>query len=231
VYEWIEMFKNGRTSMTDAELSGHPNTATTEQNEERARELILKTRRVTFDKIAKQLNISIGSAYSVEHDNLRFHKVCARWASKELTDEHKHMRLDICSHHLVRYLEEGDNFLQRIITGDETRVHHYQPETKRKIMQWKQPSSPAAKEFKTQPSASKLMFTIFWDSQRPILETYPERGATVISATYYDMLQRERPVVARQYPSPYCGPHVGNLQEIELGNHGTSSSQSRFGAI
>jgi predicted transcriptional regulator len=33
-------------------------------------QLILQNRRVTVDEIAKQLNISIGSAYSVVHDNL-----------------------------------------------------------------------------------------------------------------------------------------------------------------
>jgi hypothetical protein len=32
VYEWIEMFKNGRMSVTDAERLGHP--TTTAQNEE-----------------------------------------------------------------------------------------------------------------------------------------------------------------------------------------------------
>jgi len=35
------------------------------------------------------------------------------------------------------------------------------------------------------------MLTVFWDSQGPILETYQERGTTVTSATYCDMLQRE----------------------------------------
>jgi hypothetical protein len=99
------------------------------------------------------------------------------------------MRLDICSRHLVRYREEGDNFLQRIVTGEETSVHHYQPETKRKSMQWKHPSSPAAKKFKTQPSAGELMLTIFCGSQWPILQTYLERGTTVTSATYCDMFQ------------------------------------------
>ena len=34
------------------------------------------------------------------------------------------------------------------------------------------------------------MLTILWDSQEPILETYQERGTTVTSATYCDMLQR-----------------------------------------
>jgi transposase len=68
VYEWIEMFKNSRTSVTDAERSGHPTTATTSQNEERARKLILQNRRVMVEELAKQLNITIGSAYSVVYD-------------------------------------------------------------------------------------------------------------------------------------------------------------------
>jgi hypothetical protein len=63
-----------------------------------------------------------------------------------------------------------------------TRVHCYQPETKRKSMQWKHPSSPVVKKFKMQPSAGNLMLTITWDSQEPILETYLERGTTVTSA-------------------------------------------------
>jgi len=35
------------------------------------------------------------------------------------------------------------------------------------------------------------MLTDFWDSHGPILETYQERGTTVTSATYFDMLQGE----------------------------------------
>jgi hypothetical protein len=58
---------------------------------------------------------------------------------------------------------EDDNFLQRIVTGDETWIHHYQPQTNRKSMQWKYTSS-VEKKFMTQPSAGKLILTIFWDS-------------------------------------------------------------------
>jgi hypothetical protein len=147
--------------VTDAERSGCPTTATAAQNEERARELILQNKRVKVDEIAEQLNISIGSAYFVVYENLQFHKLCARWVPKELTNEHKRMHLDIFSHNLAHYHDEGDNFLQQFVTGNGTWVHNSQPETKWKSMQWKHPSSPIVKKFKTQPSASKLMLTIF----------------------------------------------------------------------
>jgi hypothetical protein len=93
------MSKNGLTSATDAVPSGRPTKTTSAQNGERARELIPLNRRVAMDEIAKQLNISIGSAYSVVHVNLHFHKVCVWLVSKNLMDELKRMRLDICSRH------------------------------------------------------------------------------------------------------------------------------------
>jgi hypothetical protein len=116
----MDMFKNGHTSVTDAGCLGCPATATIAQNEERSRVLFLQNRRVMVNEIAKQLNISIQSAYSVVHDNLQFREVCARWVRKELMDEHKHMHLHVCSCHWACYCKEGDNFLKRIITGDET---------------------------------------------------------------------------------------------------------------
>lgn len=76
--------------MTGAECSGHPTAATTTLNEERARELSLQDRRVKVWQNREQLNIGIGYAYSMMHDNFQFHKMCASYVPKELTNEHKH---------------------------------------------------------------------------------------------------------------------------------------------
>ena len=51
VYEWIEMFENGRTSVTDAERSGRPATATNTRNEERTLEPIRENRRITVKSL------------------------------------------------------------------------------------------------------------------------------------------------------------------------------------
>jgi len=153
VYEWIEMFENGHTSVMDAERSGRPATATTTRNKERTLELIRENRRITVEEYAGRLNVSVGSAYSLIHDSLKFSNVCARWVPKELTEDHKRKRLDACSRHLARYHEEGDNFLQQTVTGDETWIHHYEPESKRQSMQGKHPSSPVARRNRRQESS------------------------------------------------------------------------------
>jgi hypothetical protein len=52
-------------------------------------------------------------------------------------------------------------FLERIVTADEIWVHHYEPDSKAQSMAWKRPTSPVAKKFKSQPSAGKIMLTLF----------------------------------------------------------------------
>jgi hypothetical protein len=78
--------------------------------------------------------------------------------------------------HLLRYADEGGDMLNRIVTGDESWMHLYQPEQKRASVQWKHPDSLSVKKFKVTPSAGKLMLTVFWDSQGVLLIHFQKRG-------------------------------------------------------
>jgi hypothetical protein len=71
--------------------------------------------------------------------------------------------------------------LERIVTADETWLHHYEPESKAQSMAWKRPTSPVAKEFKSQPSVGKIMVTISWDMKGAILVNFTPNGETVNS--------------------------------------------------
>jgi len=79
-------------------------------------------------------------------------------------------------------------FLERIITTDETWVHHYKPDSKAQSMAWKCLTSPVAKKFKSQPSAGKIMLTLFWDMEGAILVHFTPKGETVNSQNYCDVL-------------------------------------------
>ena len=90
-----------------------------------------------------------GFTYNIAHNDLGYKKVCIRLVPRQLSDDHKRARQSICQEHLDRHAREGDGFLHRNVTGDESWVYHYEPESKRQSMQWKHPSSPANKKFKT----------------------------------------------------------------------------------
>ena len=48
----------------------------------------------------------------------------------------KNCSVQISKTMLARYEKEGDTFIHRIVTCDETWVHHYTPKTKRASKQW-----------------------------------------------------------------------------------------------
>jgi hypothetical protein len=84
VYEWAEMFQNGRTILTDTERLGLPSISTSDDKQDQDRAMILDDRRTTIIDIATRLVISQGSAHSIVHDILGYHTVCARWVPNSL---------------------------------------------------------------------------------------------------------------------------------------------------
>jgi hypothetical protein len=93
--------------------------------------------------------------------------------------------------HLLQYADEGENMLNRIVAGDESWMHHYQPKSECASIQWKHPSSP---------SAGKVMFTVFWDSQGVLLTHFQKGGENVNSALYCEVSLKLQDVVHRKRP-------------------------------
>ena len=196
VYEWCTKFKNGVISVTDCSRPGQAHRVVTPESIATVERLVQGNRRLTVDDNATHLDISHGSAHHIISDVLQYHKVSARWVPRQLTPELKQRRIDACQELLRRFETEGGGFLSRIVTGDETWVHYHEPETKRASKEWRHPSSPKPKKFRTQPSAGKVMLTLFWDERGVILEHYMPRGNTVTSATYTELLRNHlRPAI------------------------------------
>ena len=196
VYEWSRKFANVVTSVEDAPRPGQAQRVVTPQNIAAVEAIVMENRRVTLNDIAACLKISHGSAHHIVHDVLQFHKVSARWVPRQLTPELRERRVDACEELLRRFEREGDGFLARIVTGDETWVHFHQLETKTASKECCHSSSPKPKKFRTEPSAGKVMLTLFWDEKGVILEHYTPRGTTVTSASYSDLLKNHlRPAI------------------------------------
>ena len=66
---------------------------------------------------------------------------------------------------LSSYENDPGDFIKRVLTQDETWVHHFYPESKMQSKQWKHPGSPPPNKFKSVNSAGKRMISIFWDIQ------------------------------------------------------------------
>ena len=129
------------------------------------------------------LRISHGSVSTILHDRLGMCKLTASWVPKSLSYEQMATRVSVCSALLKRFRSK-DDFLLRLVTVDDTWVHCYEPENKAQSHQWVGPESPRPKKFKMQPSAGKVMATVFWDAKGVImLDVLPKRSK--ITVVYY----------------------------------------------
>ena len=162
---WVGEFKCGRTSLEDEARSGCPLDATDEEMCKKVRDLVYSDRRIQVEEIAQALGISHGSVSTILHDHVGMHKLTARWVPKSLSDEQMATRASV----LLKRFRSKDDFLLHLVTVDETWVHYYEPENKAQSRQWVGPGSPRPKKFKTQPSAGKVMATVFWDAKGVIM--------------------------------------------------------------
>ncbi len=123
---------------------------------------------------------------------------------------------------LQRYNDDGDKFLTSIVTGDESWCPHFQPESKRKSLQWKHTDSPPPKKFKTlHTSAGKVLLSFFFDSEGPLLVDFLEHGARINAHRYCETLLKLRNALKSKRPGKLsrgvillhdnARPHTANL--------------------
>ncbi|CAF1081757.1 unnamed protein product [Rotaria sp. Silwood1] len=199
VFEWAHRFKDGRLSIEDDPKCGRPITATDDQTVKAIESLIIEDRRITIHQIADAVGISTGTVDGIIHDQLHMTKVSARWVPHLLTPDQRYERVQACQELLARYSTEGNDFLFRIITGDESWLYYYDPESKQSSKQWKRADSPPPTKLKQQKSAGKVLYSFFWDHKGIILKQSVPAGVTITKTYYANILVNElHPEIKKQ---------------------------------
>ena len=128
----------------------------TADNVERVKQMVRGDRRLIVLMIADELEINRDSVCKIITEDLGMRKICAKMAPKLLDDDQKERHMKVCQD-ILEYLQTEPDLLQRVITGDESWIFEYDPETKRQSLQWKCPSSPRPKKARQSRSKIKLM--------------------------------------------------------------------------
>ena len=87
----------------------------------------------------------MGPRDAILTDDLHMKCVCAKFLPCLLTDDERKQHKKIAGD-LFENSCEDMQFLKNIMTGDESWVYGYNPETKQQLSQWKGPMSPRPKK-------------------------------------------------------------------------------------
>jgi histone-lysine N-methyltransferase SETMAR len=190
VYDWIQRFREGQSDTNDAPRSGRPRTSLTDENIRRVQMLIEEERRITVREISYATGINICSVHHILKENLNMSKLCARWIPRLLTQTQKNDRTTIAKTNL-KLADRDPSFMERIVTVDETWICCYDPESKEQSKVWLPRGSDPPLKAKVYPSVGKVMATVFWDAEGILLVDYLEKGLTINSEYYSNLLRND----------------------------------------
>jgi len=191
VSKWVQRFEDGWETVDDAPRPGAPRSSTSSDNIQRVQHALDDDRGATLRQLEDLLAIPMKSIHRIISDHLHMTRVVARWVPKLLTPVQLQERVQMCRHLLNAYQNEPD-FLGRLVTGDETWFHFYEPETKQQSSVWKATHEPPPVKAKAVQSAGKRMATVFWDREGILLIEWLPEGRTINAQYYCEILERLR---------------------------------------
>ncbi|XP_035232016.1 uncharacterized protein LOC118203836 [Stegodyphus dumicola] len=137
----------------------HSRCLSTPRNEDKivqVQAVVHSDRCLTIQEIAQECGISIGSCDEILRKDLNMRRVSAKLVLRLLTEDQQFQRLAISSY-LFQSASKNPEFMKLIVTGDESWIYGYDPETKQESSQWKSPRSPQPKKARQVRSQIKVM--------------------------------------------------------------------------
>ncbi|XP_064111478.1 protein GVQW3-like [Macrobrachium nipponense] len=131
-YHWFNRFSDGNEQVEDEPRSGAPKSARKGVNIEEVQRLVMQDCQISVRMLSEALGISIGTVETVLTEDLKLHKVCAKFMPKILSDDQRQFCVESCTD-ILEMTEADSGFLNKVVTGDESWVftYSYDPESKR----------------------------------------------------------------------------------------------------
>lgn len=188
VYRWFKAFTNGLDNVKDRNRSGRLQTAITSRNIAAVKTLMEDDDRYTVREIPYYLNISTGSTQTILTKELNLRKVCARWVPRLLTQDQKKERVSLAKETLKKFKKLDSKKISELIMGDKTWIYYFEPQRRINKKQWLRKDQARPTIVKRTKNAKKVMYTVFFNSQGPVVQVAVPGGKTVTGKFYRDKI-------------------------------------------
>ena len=158
---------------------GRPVSVLTEKIVATVKTLIEEDARYSVQEIEELHCIHSSSVLKILHERLGLRKICAHWVPHLLTDEQKQSRVILASQVIEKYDRFDPRRLEEIVTGDETWIYPFQPNSKAKNKVWVSSEGDRPVIARCCKTSNRMLYTIFFDSKGPVLHIPVPKGSSV----------------------------------------------------
>ena len=140
-----------------------------------------------MQEIEELSGIYSSSVLKILREQLGLRKICARWVPHLLTDKQKQSRVRLA----LQVIEKNDKCdprrLEEIVTGDETWIYHFQPDSKAKNKVWVSSEGNRPSIAGRCKTSNSMLYAIFFDSKVPVLQIPVPKGSSVTGKFYREV--------------------------------------------
>ena len=201
VFKWVCRFNDGRESIENDPRMGRPVSVLREKNIATLKTLIEKDAGYTVQEIEELSGIHSSSVLKILRERLGLLKICGRWVPHLLTDEQKQSRVRLASQVIEKYDKCDPRRFEEIVTGDETWIYHFQPDSKAKNKVWGLSEGDRPVIVRCCKTSNRMLYAIFFVSKGSVLQIPVPKGSSVTGKFYresvltqlVDFYQKRRP--------------------------------------
>jgi len=168
IFHWYAEFKRGRGYLEDDPRPGRPLESVTVENVNRVKELVKQNRNISCRQLQQTLGIGSAAINLILHKKLGLRKIASRWIPHLLTEGQLAQRVDFCRFMLEKFDGGSSKSISEVVTGDETWIYQYDPETKQQSTVWVfEDEEPPPKVVRSR-SVGKQMLAVFFRRSGPV---------------------------------------------------------------
>ena len=155
VLKWFHEYERGKLDVSGSPRSGGPRTVVIDETIDAVRLMIHNDPYVTYQQIEVSLGINSPAICPILYDHLKLRKVCARRVPHLLIIDQKRFHIQFCCESLKRFEQGRSRRVFDIVTGDDSWLHHYDPETKQQSKMWVSKDDPRPTKVRRNKTSGK----------------------------------------------------------------------------
>ena len=198
IYRWMKKFRAGRDGCADAKRSGRP-TKITPDKIQQITLLLNGDRTLSVRHLSTLTHLGMATVHKALRTVMKLKKRPSTWVPHDLTADQRRRRVETCRR-LMRIKAGQRNLIDNIVTGDESWILAYDPETKQASAQWLNTSDKCAPKPRVELRTQKVMLVVFFDSAGVIHREFIPRGLGVGGVVYLAIMVRLRHAIRRKRP-------------------------------
>lgn len=198
MHRWMTAIRGGRADVSSPKPTGRP-TKVTPEVLQTIKDILADDKTTPICVLAHRTGLAKSTIHRALRTILKLKKRPAKWVLHQLTQRNKNNRMRMCRR-LLGQFTRSPTMSGRVITGDESWFHAYEPATKMSSSAWLETNEVRPTKARQPRYGTKIMLLVFWDAKGIVLREFVPNGVGINAQFYARFMRHLREAIRCKCP-------------------------------